>query len=183
MAKIKAKKSIEIVEKNEEKIKETKYISEEAAEVRKFIIILLVFLVIILGIYFLTKVFVSKEDTPVNDEVQTGIVSYDVVSVGMILNRPYDDYYVIVYDAEETDAVMYSAIINNYQAKDTAKKIYFCDLGNELNKSYVSKTGEGNKDAKTTDEFNFGKLTLLQIKNGKITKYIEDLDSIKDTLQ
>ena len=38
------------------------------------------------------------------------------------------------------------------------------------------------ENAKTVEEFAFGKLTLIKVKNGKIDKYIESLDTIKEEL-
>ena len=42
---------------------------------------------------------------------------------------------------------------------------------------------KSNPKAKTVEDFDFGSLTLLKIEKGKITKYIEDLDSIKEILK
>ena len=39
----------------------------------------------------------NKEETKTEETVQ-GSVNYSVASVGQILNRPYDEYYVFVYD-------------------------------------------------------------------------------------
>lgn len=159
--------------------KEEKYISEETKEVRRFIIILFSIIVIVLVVYAISKIFV-KEPEQTNSTITAGEIDYDIVSIGTALNRPENEYYVIIYDVENTQAVLYSSIISKYSNKEKALKVYYCDLGNALNnKYYVGSEGSSNKAAQNIDELALKELTLLKVKNGKITKYIEDLDTIK----
>ncbi len=162
-----------------------KYSTETNNEIKNFIIILLVVVIIVIGIYFISVYVVNKRDdtSSSSNESYNASINYNKLTVGMILNRPYNDYYVIVYDSTDSEAIHYSAIINNYQAKKDSKKIYYCDLDNELNKSFISDTDNGNKNAKKVEEFKFGKLTLLEIKNGKVIQYVESLDKIKNILK
>ena len=165
------------------KIKETKYISEEAKEIRNFVIILISIIVIVLIVYAVSKVFMKDEKNTTEDTVQEGKIDYDKVSVGMIFNRNYDEYYVAVYNEENNQAVLYSTIITNYVSEKDSLKVFFCDLGNYLNeKYYVGKDGTSNHNATKVDELGFKDLTLLKIKNGKIVKYIEDFDTFKEEL-
>ena len=54
-------------------------------------------------------------------------------------------------------------------------------MGNFLNADYyVGSDGESNPDAQNISEFAFGDLTLIKVENGKITKYLEDVDAIKE---
>lgn len=151
--------------------------------VKRFVILFIIIVLLVVGIYFLTTLIVDKRnDTKGNDTI-AGEVNYDVVSVGMILNRPYEEYYVMVYNSEDSEAVYYSSLITNYQQKEKSLKLYFCDLGSVFNQSYVSNDGNSNSKAQNIDELKFGKVTLLKIKDGKISKYIETVDDIKATLQ
>ena len=148
---------------------------EEDNLVKKFIIIVLVIALLAVIIYFVSEIF--KKDTETNDnEVQAGVIDYSVVSVGTILNRPYDNYYVMVYPKESDDAFRYSMLISSYTNKEDAKKIYFCDLDNALNNI-------SNPKAKKISEFDFGDATLLEIKNGEIVNYIEDYTTIQEKLK
>ena len=187
MAKIKAKKSSAIEEKKikqkQRKIKDVKVRSEGEEEIRRFIIILIIVIILVVGIYFLSKLIVNKresENTTANEVA--GEINYDVLNVGMIFNRPYTEYYVLLYDSENVDAIYYSSIMTNYIHSDDALKIYYCDLGNSLNSKYVSSDGKSNKNATTLEEFAFGKITLLKIKDGKITKYLDTTDEIVNEL-
>jgi len=183
MAKIKAKKANIQEKKVKNKIKDKKVQSETEIVVKKFIVLVVVMIVAVVAVYFLSKMLVDKRNTLPADESVAGVIDYDIASVGTLFNRPYDEYYVMIYDSEEAEAVYYSSLITKYQSKKDALKIYFCDLGNSLNSEYKS-TDETTK-VNTTDlsELKFGKVTLLKIKNGKVNKAYEDLENIKKALQ
>ena len=156
--------------------------SDADIDVFRFLIILVVICALVIGLYFLSKSLVNKRT---NNETNTNTnvkIDYDLTSVGTIFNRPYNEYYVMAYDGTDDDAMYYSALITKYKKKDNALKIYYCDLNNDLNKEYKSESGKGNKDAKNVSELSFGKVTLIKVKNGSITNYIEDIEKIKNIL-
>lgn len=184
MAKIKAKKSEEVKTKSSKKIKQEKILSEEGETLRRFLIIFGVIIVIVIGIYVVTAVLTDKDDKTdsLENTVEETKIDYNIVNVGMILNRnQYDHYYVMVYDGSGINAMYYSAVITNYISKKDSTKIFYCDLGNALNKDYASE--KSNPYAKTIEEFAFGEVTLLEIEKGKITNYVEGIDEIKTILQ
>ena len=156
-----------------------KYVSEEGKELKRFIIILFAIIILVLIVYGITR-FVKK-DEQAKEEVTAGVIDYDKVSIGTMLNRNISEYYVIIYDGKNENAILYSSIINKYIAKTDSKKIYYCDLGNKLNSDYKAKD-KVNKEAKNISELSLGDLTLIKVKNGKIDKYIEDIDTIKSEL-
>ncbi|MBE6156046.1 MAG: hypothetical protein E7164_04765 [Firmicutes bacterium] len=158
--------------------------SENEDIVKRFLILLVVIVVIVLGIYFVSKSLVNRRNSEAKtNDITAGVINYDIATVGTLLNRPYNEYYVMVYNSEDTEAVFYSSLITNYQKKQEALKIYFCDLSNLLNSSYVAAEGESNPKASTIDELKFGKITLIKVKKGKINNYIETVEAIKDALQ
>lgn len=160
--------------------------NEDEFEIKRFIIILISLVVIIIGVYLVTEL-VSKEDIEEETSVTEGKLNYDVATVGTILNRPYDEYYVMIYDEENSEAMLYSTIMSMYASsqKENALKIFYCDLNNSLNSSYynVNNDNKSNPKATKTSEFDFGDLTLLKIKKGKIIEYLEDYQEIKKTLK
>lgn len=171
--------------KEQKKLKNIKVnnsLSDDESVVKKLIIITVIITVLI-GIVYIATELVTKEPE-VKDQVKAGEVNYDKISVGTILNRPYDEYYVIVYNAEDSNAVLYSTILTKYMQKEKAIKIYFCDLNNKLNNSYynVDNDNISNNKATKVEDFDFSDLTLMKIKNSKIEKYVEDLETIKDIL-
>lgn len=160
-----------------------KYETDEVKEVKRFIIILFSIIIIALIVYGVTKLVNKNNDTDVNDYYTAGEIDYDIVTVGTLFNRSESEYYVIAYDGEGNNAIYYSALINKYMAMEKSLKVYFCDLSNILNKGhYVGENGTSNKNATKSSELAFKNLTLIKIKNGKIVKYVETLDTIKTEL-
>lgn len=165
------------------KVKEQKFRSEEQQEVIRFIGILIGIIVIIGAVYVVSNVFIKKEDSENNSGVVAGQINYDLVSIGTMLNRPDTEYYVAIYNKSEADAIIYSAIINNYLNKKDSLPIYFCDLENSLNKEYyVGKDKESNPKATKIEDLALSDFTFIKVKNGKITKYIEKIDDVKKEL-
>ena len=169
--------------KDQKRIRSINVGSEDENEIRKFIIIIVVIVVLVGIVYAITEL--TKKDTKSNEEVVTGEIDYNTLSIGMLLNRPEKEYYVIIYDAENPDAILYSAMINKYDAKTSKLKLYYCDLGNALNNKYynVGSDNKSNPNATGIDELDLGDLTLIKVKDGKITKYVENIDEIKQILK
>lgn len=165
------------------KINIDKYTSEESQEVKKFIFILLGVIIVVLAVYGITRFINSKKDNEKTTNITEGAIDYDKVSVGTLLNKSDKEYYVIVYSGSANRAVYYSSLVTTYMNKEKSLPVYFCDLDNQFNKPfYVGENGESNKSAKSASEFAFKDLTLIKVKNGKVDKYIETLDTIKKEL-
>ncbi len=156
--------------------------SDTDTDVFRFLIILVVICALVIGLYFLSKSLVDKRNNNETNNNTNVTIDYDLTSVGTIFNRPYNEYYVVVYDGTDDDAMYYSTLITKYKKKDNALKVYYCDLNNELNKPYKSENEKGNKNASSVKDLSFGKVTLIKIKNGSILEYIEDIEKIKKIL-
>ena len=185
MAKAKKQEKLndKVKTKNIKKVDIDKYTSEESKEVKRFIIILLSIIVLVLAVYGITRLVNKDKDNNDDRTITAGSIDYDKVSVGTLFNRADSEYYVIVYDGEAPNAIYYSALMNKYMDKEKSNKVYFCDLSNELNKKYyVGEDKDSNPNATTSSELAFKNLTLIKIKNGKIVKYLETLDTIKTEL-
>lgn len=186
---MKKKEKINSIIKEQKKLKSIKLgenNSEDEFIVKKFIITAGIIIILIGIIYGVTELLIK--DTKEDKVVMEGTINYDKISVGTILNRPYEEYFVMVYDSEDKNAVIYSAIISKYMQNNNDKdykKIYYCDLGNKLNSEFynINNDNISNKEAKSVEEFDFGSLTLLKINNGKISNYIEDIEKIKEILK
>ena len=182
MAKAKLNDNVKI-KKDKKKLNIDKIESDESKEVKRFIIILLSIIVVVLAVYGITRLIKKDKDDDTAREVTAGEIDYDKVSVGTLFNRADNEYYVIVYDGEDANAIYYSALMNKYMNKENSIKVFFCDLSNELNKKYyVGDEKDSNPKATKTSELALKDLTLIKIKNGKIVKYLESLDTIKTEL-
>ena len=163
--------------------KRINYQTEEQKEMLHFLIVLGVIVILVIGVYFLSKMFIL-DNSLFEVNYTPGTVNSERAIVGTIFNRPEKEYYVMVYDESSSQAVYYSALSSNYVKKqDKALPVYRVDLNSELNQSYyVGKDGKSNSKATKVSELKFKDLTLLKISNGKISKYLEDEESIKKEL-
>lgn len=164
------------------KNKKQNYQTEDENEIIRFFIILAVVVIITLGFYLFTKNVVKKVNVNRPDAVTQGSIDYSTVTVGTMLGKPDSEYYVMVYDNEDTLAPTYKYVVNVYEEDEEKLPVYFIDLGNALNKKYVSKDGNGNASAKKINELSFGKVTLIKVENGKIANYFDGIEAIKEEL-
>ena len=103
--------------------------------------------------------------------------NYDEATIGTMFNRPYDEYYAFIYDSTDDNSAVYNNIVKTYRAKDNAKKLYFIDLNDGLNKIAVSDTT--NKKPASSEEVKVNGSALYLIKNGKVTSaYTESYDKV-----
>lgn len=188
MKKENKKEKINPIMMEQKKVKNIKMgnTSSDDENVVKKLIVITVIIAILIGIVYGVTEILKSEDEPTESTVKASI-NYDKVSVGTILNRPYNEYYVLVYNSEDTKAVLYSTILTKYMKNSDEKdyiKIYYCDLNNILNNKYynVGNDNKSNTEINSVEDFDFGNLTLLKVKNNKVTKYIEDLDEIRSIL-
>ena len=184
MAKNRVKLNDKINDKKAKKIKTEKYVSDDSKEIRRFVIILFSVIIVVLAVYGISKMLLDEPNDEYVHKTTAGVVDYDMVSVGTMLNRNYDEYYVAIYDEEDPKAVFYSTIITLYTNKDDALKVYYCNLGNYLNQKYKAEEDEEtNPNATSISELSLGSLTLIKVKNGKIVDYIEDIDTIREEFE
>lgn len=157
----------------------TKKYNDAENEVYRFIKILVVIVILILGFYLLTNAIAEKNDKKKDEATEVEISSSNII-VGTMFNRPYKEYYVIAYKSKANDSTIYDTYVSMYKQKENALNIYFVDLDNELNKKYYSE--KGNPNAKTFDDIKLSSPTLIKISDKKIVKYIENVDGIKKEL-
>lgn len=174
-------------EKSNNKQKKVKYRTAEQEEMIKFLGVILVVVVCVLLVYFLTRAFVTKDlfnkkDENQSEEVVQGSVNYSVASVGQILNRPYDEYYVFVYDSTSDYATDMVSLKSEYNSSEKKLHTYTVDLSNYLNKDYY-KPKDVNTKATKVSEFKFGDITLIKVKNGEVSKYITDYTKMQSELK
>ncbi len=166
------------------KMKNKKIETEEQKEIKTFIFVMLGLIIVLIGIYFFTRAFVTKDLFKTNEKnYQEGAVNYDIAIVGNMLTRPNKEYYVIAFNSDTADAIYYNALIGKYMQEEKSSKVYYMDLENELNKKYVAESEEEKSTSfKTIKDLKLGEITLLKVKDGKVTKYITTVEEIKKEL-
>ena len=156
--------------------------TEEQSVIKKFIIILLGLVILIVGVYFFTRAFVTKDLNKEKEETKTEVTfDYSKTVLGSLLNRPYNEYYVLVYNSEDLKANYYNSIASSYQVKENSIKIYIADLSDSMNEKFYN-SKKSNPKAKTIDELQVGDLTLIKVKDKAINKYIEKEEDIRAEL-
>ena len=151
-------------------------------QIKSFIIILIIILIVTGIIYGVTEIFKKdKQGENVKGEVS---INYSKLTVGTIFSSVYDHYYVLIYNSKDTNAARYSMLMSKFVSDNNDKKMYYIDLNNGLNKEYYNKNNDNisNKHAKSIDEFDFNDFTLIEISNKNIIKYIDDYDEISKYL-
>ena len=158
--------------------------NEETKTMKQFLITLIIVIIGVVGIYLLTK-YVVKKDNATNNSSTTEEKNYidpNTAIVGTMLNKSSDAYYVIIYDKTKDNATTYYSLVSTYKAKDKALKVYTVDLSNSLNKKDIATDNKTNPKATNLEDLKFGEVTLLKVKNNKITEAYETTDAIKKAL-
>lgn len=158
--------------------------NEETKTMKQFLITLIIVIIGVVGIYLLTK-YVVKKDNATNNSSNTEEKNYidpNTAIVGTMLNKSSDAYYIIIYDKTKDNATTYYSLVSTYKAKDKALKVYTVDLSNSLNKKYIATDNKTNPKATNLEDLKFGEVTLLKVKNNKITEAYETTDAIKKAL-
>lgn len=154
--------------------------NEDNKIIKNFIIILTIVLAVTIALYFITKYAVKKDtssDTSTTETTETSI-SYDTCIVGNMLNKNEAEYYVIIYNSNDSNATTYSGYVTSYKALDNHLAVYTVDLSNSLNEKYYS-AEETNTTSTNINDLKFGDITLLKIKDGKIDKSYQTAKDIK----
>lgn len=173
---------------NVKKVKKNKinYNTTEQEEIKKFLLVVLVVLIGVGAIYLLTRVFITKDlfqkEEPKVETMQEGEPNDEVTIMGQLFGKPYKEYYAIIYDQSKTETIFdMLAITELYNQVEKHLHVYTIDLSNVMNKDYYDPENV-NVNAKTLEEIKLGDKTLIKIKNGKIDKYIVDVDEMKKEL-
>ncbi len=153
-------------------------------EVKNFIIILIVLVLVGLGVYVFTKYAVNDGDVFINPYyAQAGVINNNKVIAGTMLNKEESNYYVIAYHSDSATAAKYSIILEQYLSIGTGREIYFLDLDNSLNKDYIATDEKPvNEDAEDISDLALGTITLMEIDDNKIDKYITSEEEIVELL-
>ncbi len=171
--------------KNTKRIKKENYLSEEQNEAVRFIKILLIIIIGVVIVYFFTRAFVTKDLFNKKTEEKNpvaGEIDYSMTLIGNMLNKPEDEYYVIIYSSEDTLANYYNNLVTRYNKNKKPLAVYTADLANELNKNFVSSEAS-NLNAKDINDFRVKDLALLKIKKGKIVKTFDTEEKIVKELK
>lgn len=160
--------------KSKNKIKTTKYESDDTKEVKNLIVITIIVVLVAVLLYFLTSMVNNKKN------VSDVSFDYDTCLVGNMFNRPYEEYYVFLYSSLDSNASTYKGLITDYSESDDAVKIYYVDMNDKFNSSYMG--DKSNKKPASSSDVVVNESALIKIKDGSVVNYYEKLDDYKSVL-
>ncbi len=151
-------------------------------QVKKVVITTLV-VVAVLGAFYGISLYLNSISGPnyVKD-VAEAYIQYDEILAGNTFSSDKNDYSVVYFDREDefvTTNIM--TAINENNSTDNPKKIYIVDMSNAINSKYVSE--KTNTKVSNLSELEIGEPTLINIKNGKVTKVITNTDEIVEYIK
>lgn len=161
-------------------------VDEEVSEFKRFMIVVIILFVILYVVFLFTKFVVNDGDVNivVLDSTE-GAINYNMATVGTMLNKADDEYYVLIFDSESSKAPSYQTGASLYTSQDSddVLAVYHVDLSNVLNSGYLADSeNEENVDATTIEDMYFGDITLIKVLDGEVVLYLNDLDSINEEL-
>ncbi len=147
--------------------------------VRKYVTNILGVAGIIILIYLISALFITKELDWFNKkdkETDVNVVANTILA-SAALSQSEEEYYVYFYNFDEKETE--SAITTLVNSSLTSNKVYKVNTASALNTNYVADTG--NKSAKKLDELKVVAPTLIKVAGDTITEYYEK-DEIKAKL-
>lgn len=159
----------------EKNIKKASYNDNEISKLIKLVVIVTV---IFLAFYAITY-FVNKKDEP-QEETTTSTIQYDEILIGNLLTQPNDEYYVMIYENDDYNKVVYDAYLSLYSQKEDSLRYYTAILNNPFNE--IFKSDKSNFIINEITDLKLAGSTLIKISNKKIDKYYEG-DSIIEHLK
>lgn len=176
MAKSKSTKSIK-KDINKKIEKQPSVVENEWLKIIKIAFIVLIFLS---AFYLLTIVIVGNDSS--NDNPVETTIQYEEILAGSSFTMRESEYLVVYYDFTDEKLSELSSVITSYGYLDDSLKLYTVDMSNGFNSNYLAED-KSNKTPEVAGDLAISGPTLIKIKEGKATKYIEGLDSIIEYLK
>ena len=146
------------------------------SEVKKTIIIILVAVILLVGMYFLTTLILSRDVE--EEKITENTIQYDEILAGSSFGQSEDEYYVIYYDSTNEYSTV-SSLVSSYQLNGGDIKLYSVDLSNGINKKYIT---DGDIVTSDASSLRVKENTLLKFEDGEVSETITDLSEIMDIL-
>ena len=153
-------------------------------QIKEKIILIVCVLVIIIGTYFITAAILPKRSN--NNDLSSlnssGLsLNYDNIIIASDTFSINKQKYMVLFFSEKDSKDYLKTTFNLYDSSDNEIKLYKVNTDESINK--FVKANESNKDASSIEDLKISGDTLITIENGKIVSYIDDVDSILETLK
>lgn len=159
--------------KEYEATEEENYLSRFMFTIAMLIIILLV-LYLVVGLFVTKTIDFNKKEEP----KETVSIDNSTILMGEIFDQKDEEYYVLVYDKTDKTSQI-SNYMSLYQGKENALKVYVVDSSLSFNKKYIVEKNS-NKSPNGYEDLKVVSPTLIKVSNKSVTEYNEGFDSIKE---
>lgn len=160
------------------KIKEQPLIQDDNYKFKNMIVIIAIIVIALIPLYFITKLVIGDKTT--NSDVKTVEIEKDLILVNQLLNRPYNEYYVLAYKRNNKEISSFNSYIYDYENKKDSLKVYHIDLDDALNKSHIG------SETNITDELKdltISDTVLFKITDRQIDSYYVGNDEVLNYLK
>ena len=168
--------------KSLKEINETKKEVSPYNDIHKMLKTFAILLGIILIIYFLVAILITKEiewfskdKKNVNDAVS---VEKSILAKSTFMQKE-EEYYVYYYDFNEPDVSIASLL----SSKLSSSTVYKVDTSDAFNSNYVTEEEVGNSAVTSIDDLKVINPTLVKISGGVVVEYYETVDNIVNYLE
>ena len=138
-------------------------VANDDVKLGSFIKIIIGILVVLVCFTLMTMFLTRDKSKKANDSNE---IQYTEIMAGSILNRPENQYYVLI--AKKDSFSTFEESLNKYKEKESHLRVYKVDLDDAFNSDYVSEYTMIGDDMTNTK---FAETTLLYIENGSISDY------------
>ena len=138
-------------------------VANDDVKIGSFIKIIIGILVVLVCFTLMTMFLTRDKSKKTNDSNE---IQYTEIMAGSILNRPENQYYVLI--AKKDSFATFDESLNKYKEKESHLRVYKVDLDDVFNSDYVSEYTMIGDDMTNTK---FAETTLLYIENGSISDY------------
>ncbi|MBR4830780.1 MAG: hypothetical protein IKZ96_03340 [Bacilli bacterium] len=141
-------------------------------------------LIVLVISYLLVGIFVTKTIKFGKDKEEPTVATTDksTILIGNIFNQKEEEYLVVIYDINNKEDQTITTWLNYYSGKNSDTTIYKVDSKNKMNAKYIVEK-DSNREAKEVSELKVIAPTIIRIKNGSISEYIEGESSVKEMLK
>lgn len=152
-------------------------------EVVKLVKILIVVVIALGLVYFATAIATGEIKFGKDNKKETEVsIQYEEIIAGEILNRIDTEYYVLLFNFTSDDATNLLTFKDNYSYVNGSLPVYIVDLDKKFNSILTPSKGEEIKDKPSNvSDLRVNDVTLLKVKDGKITSRVTTYDEVEKT--
>ena len=153
-------------------------------EVKSALIISITVIIILVITYFLTALFATNEFGGNNkSKKEESYLKHDydnMITASSTFSKSENEYMVLFFSEKKMSETL-KLVLKSYDSKEDAQKLYKVNTDESIN-SYVLSNDENIKPASSSD-LKVKVPTLIKIKNGGVTEYINNESQILNLLK